>query len=350
MSKNRLLSGAWALPAVRASWSGILVAIAMASPVGSVDAQSGQNGVFQSAIDYAQKRMVKVYGATAGRVDGYSSGVIVSPEGLIVSMQGVYLDGKNTRVTLPDGRQVPATVLRRNRQLQLALLKIDEPTPDFFELPDAPVGAQGDWVVTLGNAFKVADGLEPMSVNLGIISLRTRIRARLNSRDIAYEGPLVLIDAITSNPGAGGGAVVTASGQLVGTIGRVINSTQTNTRLNYAVPAELLKQFVANQLETTPKLVQADSQPGDLGIRLFRLGGRRSPAYIDRIIRGSPAQEAGLRADDLVVSVGGEKIGTVSEFDRQMENVFAGQEIIVVVKRGNQLLRIPLMPVARDVK
>lgn len=311
-------------------------------------AQSPLNGVFDGAIEYARKRVVKVYGATAGRVDGYASGVIVSPDGLIITMQGVYLDGSNTRVTLPDGRQVEATILKRNRELQLALLKVDEPTPEYFELAPEAVGAKGDWVVTLNNAFKVADGVEPLSVNLGIISLETTIDARLGSRDVAYRGPLILVDAITSNPGAGGGAVVLETGQLVGAIGKVINSSETNTRLNYAVPSWLLKQFVEGTPGESQVEVAGGRQPGELGIRLFRTGGPRSPAYIDSIDKGSAADAAGFRPDDLVIAIAGTKIGTIREFDEAMKSVFAGEEVIVVVKRGESVLRVPVVPAAKE--
>ena len=308
----------------------------------------GLDGVFQTAIDSAQKKMVKVYGARAGRVDGYASGVVVSPDGLIVTMQGVYLDGLNTRVVLPDGTTHPATVMRRHRTLQLALLKVDVPTPEYFKLTEDPRGQKGDWVVTLGNAFKVADGVEPMSVNLGIISLRTEIDARFNSRDVAYSGELVLIDAITSNPGAAGGAVVTVDGELVGTIGRVISSSETNTRLNYAVPRELLKQFVEGNLqEPTRPTVANRSTAADLGVRLFTLGGRGQPAYIDRVLQGSPAATVGLRPDDLIISLNGEKIGNVREFEAAMKVLPAGQEVIIIVKRQRDLLRIPITAVEK---
>lgn len=329
----------------RSVWLGLgLSLFGMALSCPDLTGQDQQTGVFDTAIAYAQERMVKVYGATAGRVDGYASGVIVSAEGHIVTMQGVFLDGQATRVTLPDGRQVPATVLRRNRELQLALLKIEDATPQYFELSENDVGRQGDWVMALSNAFKVADGVEPLSVNLGIISLRTSIEARLNERDIAYRGPLVLIDAITSNPGAGGGAVVTIDGQLVGTIGRVISSSETNTRLNYAVPASVVKAFVEGSFENEQDVMAETQRPGDLGIRLFRFGSRSEPAYIDRVQRGSPAAAAQLRPDDLVISVGGTRIGSIAEYDNAMKDVFEGVETIVVVKRGSKLIRIPLIP------
>jgi len=306
------------------------------------------NGAFKDAIAQGNKRMVKVYGATAGRVDGYSTGIIVSPDGLIVTMQGVYLDGNNTRVVMHDGTEHRATVLRRHRTMQLALLKIDSATPDHFKLSDKPVGQKGDWVVTLSNAFKVADGVEPMSANLGIVSLRTKMDARLSPRDIAYSGQLVLIDAITSNPGAGGGAVLTVDGDLVGSIGRVINSTETNTRLNYAVPSDLLKQFVEGTLaETSQAVAEKSSRPADLGIRLFTLGGRGQPAYVDRVLRGSPAGNAGLRPDDLVISMNGQKIGTVKQFQTIMESIEPEQEVIVIVKRRRQLIRTPMTAVEK---
>jgi len=308
----------------------------------------GLDGTFEKVIEQTQKRMAKVYGATAGRVDGYASGIVVSKEGHVLTMQGVYLNGNSTRVTLSDGATYPATILRRHRSLQLALLKIDVPTPDFFQLADRPVGEKGDWVLSFSNAFKVADGVEAMSVNLGIISLRTKIDARLGPRDVAYSGDLVLIDAITSNPGAGGGAVVTVEGELVGSIGRVINSSDTNTRLNYAVPVDVLSQFVRGELKTDraeePKRKQ---QVAELGLRLFTLGGRNQPAYIDRVIRNSPADELGLKPDDLIISINGEKVGNVREFERIMKSVSPGDELIMILKRKQKLLRVTMKAAAK---
>ena len=170
--------------------------------------------------------------------------------------------------------------------------------------------------------------------------------AKLNSRDIAYRGDLVLIDAITSNPGAGGGAVVTSDGQLVGMIGKIINSSETNTRLNYAVPNEALYRFVNDlpepgaeqneQEKANPKSV------ADWGIRIFRLGGKRDPAYVDRVIAGSPAAKAGVKPDDLVVSIAGEKIGNVRQFDQVTKQPSDAPDRIMVVKRGRELLRLTI--------
>ena len=301
----------------------------------------------QEAIDFGQARMVKVIGAGAGRVEGYGTGMIVSPDGLVLTSQGVFLDGQQTRVILADGSTHEATVLRRDREVQLALLKIERATPEYFELSSQPVGEQGDWVVALNNAFKVADKQEPVSVMLGVIALRTAMEARLNDRDVAYRGDLVLIDAITSNPGAAGGAVLTLDKRLVGVVGKIINSSETNTRLNYAVPVELVAAFVAGKSQVREAAATPTGTRGELGIKIMELGGRKDPAYIDRVTRGGPAEKAGLKADDLIVSVGGEKIGTVRDYLQVAERLEAGQEVIIVVKRGLELLRLPVIPVEK---
>ncbi|MCH7728323.1 MAG: serine protease, partial [Planctomycetes bacterium] len=257
------------------------------NPANGDDAANVGDGPFADAIAFAQARTVKIYGAKSGRVAGFASGLIVSDDGQILTMDSVRLDGWRVRVTLPDGSTHEAKMLRRSwGVLQLALLKIEAKTPDFYAIDEKPVGQKGDWIVALSNAFKVADGPERLSVNLGIIALRTPLDARRGTQDYDYTGDVVLIDAITSNPGAPGGAVVTADGRLVGMIGKVIESNSTNTRLNYAIPSDVLHMYLSGK-----EPVVDTTKPGkkvSLGIRLFKLAGRNSPAYIDRVLRGSP--------------------------------------------------------------
>lgn len=225
-----------------------------------------------------------------------------------------------------------------------ALLKIDCQTPDFFPLSNQPTARQGDWILAISNAFKVADGPEPLSVSIGVISLRTRIDARRGYQDFAYEGDVYLLDAITSNPGAAGGAIVAVNGSLVGMIGMVVEGNATNTRLNYAVPADVLKPFVAG-IESAPAVaaIQPASR-GELGIRLFALGGRKAPAYIDRVLPDSPAAQAGLRSDDLVVSIGGQVVRDASDYRRLAEALPVGEEVALEIKRKDQLLTVRVTP------
>jgi serine protease Do len=316
----------------------LLVAAAPAEqPVATLD------GAFADAVAYAQRRTVKVYGAGIGRSPGYGTGLVVSAGGDILTAQGVFLSGDSLRVTLPDGTTHSATVIRKSQEYQTALLKIDAPTPDYFDLNFPAAAAVGDWVLAVSNAFKVADGTEPLSVNIGVLSLRMKLDARRGLMDFPYEADALMYDAITSNPGAAGGAVVSADGKLVGMIGRVIESKATGTRLNYAVPLDLLAKFVKGEGEV-PSAALSSGAKADLGIRLFALGGRNSPAYIDRVMPDSAAALAGLKTDDLVVAIAGQIVKNAGDFRRIVESLPVGQEVVVEVKRRNDLISVRLTP------
>ena len=321
----------------------LLLGFALLLPAG-LSAQE-QPSFIQATIDAAQPKIAKVYGAGVGRVEGFATGIVISADGQILTSQGVFLDGRQVKVVLADGSEHLATIMKRDRTAQLAILKIQAETPKFFELSTDPVGEKGDWVIAICNSFKVADKEEPVSATLGVISLRTSIEARLNKRDVAYKGELVLIDAITSNPGAAGGAVLTADGKLVGLVGKIINSSETNTRLNYAVPSSRLVQFVEGKVDPiadAKPVVQ--SQQADLGVILFKFGGRSNPAYVDRVVRGSPAATSKVKTDDMIVSLDGNKIGSVRDYARVLETLRPDEEVLMIVKRGVEMVRISITP------
>ncbi len=318
---------------------------------GDVQAQS-LNGIFDKAIDSSQKKMVKIFGAGVGRVESYSSGMIVSDNGLIITRQGVFLEGNQVRVITADGKTHEAAVLKRNREIQAALLKIPAKTPDHFKLTDKQVGKKGDWVVAISNAFKVADKREHLSVTLGCITLRSYIEAKRNKRDIAYKGPVILIDCITSNPGAAGGAVIGAKGELIGMIGTIIKSDETNTRLNYTVPTATLKKFVEGKLDTTAVASTKSKTPkkqADLGIRMMKFVGKREPPYADKVTRNSPAYEVGIRPDDLIISLNGKTTKTIADFNEAMSEIEPGKEVIIIFKkpRSDEIIRVPLKAVEK---
>ena len=326
-----------------------LAVIAWLIPSVDSDAWADPDDNFMAqAVKLVQPKMVKVYGASAGRIEGYATGIAVSDSGRILTTQGVFLDGSQIRVVTFDGVSHIASIVKRDREHQLALLQIATETPEYFVITEQESVQKGDWVIAISNAFKVADKQEPLSATLGVISLRTSIEARLNKRDVAYRGDLILIDQITSNPGAAGGAVVTTDGELVGVIGKIIDSSETNTRLNYAVPNSVLTRFLADDTEQIVRSATVERQSVELGIRIFSHGGRNSPAYIDRIARGSPAAKARMKPDDLLISIAGEKIGNVKDYEAVLINLRPDEEAIVVVKRGAELLRLTIIPVAKE--
>ena len=83
---------------------------------------------------------------------------------------------------------------------------------------------------------------------------------------------------------------------------------------------------------------------------LFKLGGRSNPAYIDRVKRGSPAADAKLQTDDMIVAIAGEKIGSVKDYLNKVETLRPDEEILIIVKRGRIIVRSRITPRLKEAK
>ncbi|MCC5830157.1 MAG: serine protease [Phycisphaeraceae bacterium] len=290
--------------------------------------------IFDQAIRMAQERTVKIYGAGIALEHGYATGTIISADGRILTAHGLYVTGDRIRVVLPNGQVHMAQVERQSEAAQIVLLKIDAQTPDYFPVLSRPIVDQGDWVLAVGNPFKVADGDEPMSVNLGVLSMRARVDTKRRAADMEILTDIYLIDAITSNPGAPGGALVTVDGRLAGVVGKMLESASTNTRINYAIPNDVIRQFLDGELDEEALAAEAQAtRELDFGFELFRLPGPRAAAYVDRITRTGPARRAGLRRDDMILSINGEQVYTIRDYDRIVSRLNPEREAIFVIKR-----------------
>jgi serine protease Do len=308
----------------------------------------------------AARRIVKLYGAGIGGEHGYASGVIVSPDGRVVTVLGLFLETTNLRAVTPDGHVYHAEVTYRDEYRQLALLKLAR-HPDNVDT-EAPVDQQlaamdleafvpagssdlrpGDWVLSVGNNFKVAEGDEPVSVLKGIVSGRTRIDAARGVQTFPFRGEVLVLDAITSTPGGPGSALIDLNGRWVGLVGKIVSARQTNTFLNYAYPIEEVQAFLRDAesgAQSATRPVSLDAPAGFHGIRLSSIAYRRQLPFVQRVAPGSPAAQAGVKADDLIVSANGTAIPHARAFNELCERLRPGDELSLVIKRGEQLVSI----------
>ncbi len=306
----------------------------------------------QRMIEQTSRRVVKIFGA--GRMKNlfaYSSGFVVSPQGHIATVWSHVLDEQEVTVVLHDGRRFAGKVVGAEPQLDLALLKIDADDLPFFDLGESrtpPVGAR---VLSFSNMFKVATGDEPVSVMHGVIASQTRLTARRGVFESAYNGPVLVIDAITNNPGSGGGVVVTREGDLAGMIGKELRNAQSNTWMNYAIPLSELRQPIEDMIsgKFTPKSNPLD-QPGqsprflpiDFGLVLVPDVIFRTPAFIDTVVSGSSAADAGLQANDLVLFVNDQLIQSIRMLKEELARLEPGETLRLVVRRDNALVPVEL--------
>lgn len=351
---------------MRAPRASMFIATLIASIVGAHAALAAS--AFDHAIETALPRAVKLYGVGAGAEAGYGSGVLVSSDGYVLSVYSLLSDAREISAVLYDGSTFQANVVYRDPNRQLVLMKlvpqgagvaVGEDLPpidrelDHYEVrcggerSPCPEPAAGDWVVAAGNAFKVADGAEPVSIAHGVFSTRTKLDARRRRKDFAYAGEVLIIDAITSNPGAPGSALVDLEGRLVGLIGREVVSNRTHTHLNYAMPRDELAAFMEEALVgieqnvlSAPKQSLADAEPVDLGLRISKAGYQTVLPFVERVKRGSPAKKAGVRKDDLVLSVNGHSVSDIDEYETRIRRVAPGEPVDLVLRRGRRIVSV----------
>ncbi len=339
---------------------------------------------FRRAVEAALPRVVKLYGLGVGTQAGYGSGVLVSPDGLVLTVFSLLIDAEHIRAVTHDGTTYEADVIHRDAQRQLALLQLKarplavpasmepvasqamtfDPFP-YFEVPCAALSVSGssgspcpdlqvgDWVVAAGNPFKVAEGAEPVSIAHGVFSTRTRLDARRKVKDFPYRGDVLVIDAITSNPGAPGSALVDIEGRFVGMIGRVVVSNRTHTHFNYAIPRDVLAEFMreaadpatASAARSTRRSQKEDPAPViDVGLRVARTGYRDLPPFVERVRKNSPAEKAGVLKDDLILSINNANVADVREFDDRWRNLTPSEPIDLVIRRERRIMNVRLEP------
>ena len=344
----------------------VIAVVALAACVTQLSAQQPLTSVSRDV----NKKLVKLYGAGGFKgLPSYGTGILVSPNGYILTVNSTILNTADLRVGLYDGRFIHnARVVYKEPELDVALIKVDGvdklPYYDFAKAAAAPVAEPGDWVLAFSNQFKIASGEEPMSVQHGVIAAYAALHGRRGIFEAPYAGEVYFIDAIANNPGAAGGAITTRRGQLLGIIGRELKNTLSDTWINYAVPVQAtveairndkdkpvkvsLADFVREGMAGTWKTIMAAKKKGRevadgyTGIMLVPNAVAVTPPYIEEVMPGSPAARAGLRPDDLIVYIDGELVPSIRQYRDIMKYARPGTDVVLEVQRGNRLTTVRL--------
>jgi serine protease Do len=163
-------------------------------------------------------------------------------------------------------------------------------------------------------------------------------------------GTVILTD-VANNPGTQGGPLLTRDGKCVGILGRVVESKSTNSLINFAIPTATLKPILDSVKEGKEAPAEAPPKkhaPVESGVRLLDAHLTRSPpAYVDRVLPGSPAEKAGVKPDDLVFRLDGHVVRTCRAFDDLLREHAPGEKVKLVLKRGSSIVECELELVAR---
>lgn len=322
---------------------------------------------FAEVVRKTNPKIVKVYGAGGFRgITAYCSGVLISPDGYILTVYSPTLDTRELRVHLYDGTRHACELVAAEPQLDVALIRIkdrerfkDLPLEHFDLSQPPPEVKVGDWVLAFSNLFEIATRDEPVSVQRGVISAITPFAGRRGIHEAAYKGKAIIVDAITNNPGAHGGALTTRKGELIGLIGKELKNALSETWVNYAMPITELRDFALRAMRgdykplDRPETRQVVDKKPYHGIVLVPDILDRTPPYVEEVVPGSPAARAGLRPDDLIVFIRAPRpdspgeleervIASCKAFKETLAGLDPGMAIKVIVRRGSQLLSLDL--------
>lgn len=307
---------------------------------------------YAAVVDAVQPKMVKVYGAGGVKgLEAYHSGVLISSSGHILTAWSYVLDTENISVTLADGRRFLAKLVGLDPKLEIAVLKIETDQLACFDLANAVELTPNDAILAFSNLYGVAAGDEQVSVQHGVVAGKMELAARRGAFATPYRGSVYVLDAITNNPGAAGGALTNAQGQLAGLLGKELRSSLDNTWLNYALPISALKASVAEILAgkmTPSQRTEEAKRPKEhytlavLGVELVPDVLAKTPPFVDRVLPNTPAAKAGLKADDLVIFVNQRLVPSCKAVVQELSFVDRFDEVQLTVQRGQELLEVTL--------
>jgi serine protease Do len=322
---------------------------------------------FSKVAEEVNQKLVKLYGSGGFKgLASYGTGVLISSDGYILTINSHILDTRDLRIHMYDGTRYHGKVVAREPALDIALVQIDNKNrkievEHFFDVVKAvkkPVQEPGTGVLAFSNQFQIATRDEPMSVQRGVIAAHSKLLGRIGVFEAAYRGDVYVIDAITNNPGAGGGVITTRKGELLGLIGKELRNELTNTWINYAIPfnASIEIPTKDGKKQTTSILrvvTEKDKYRPPIrddkvaisayhGIVFVPNVVERTPAYVEEVIPGSPADKAKLKPDDQIVYVDGLPIQDINTFNNILGTYTPGTEIKLEVQRGDKLSTITL--------
>ncbi|WP_430966209.1 S1C family serine protease [Spongiimicrobium sp. 2-473A-2-J] len=263
---------------------------------------------------------------------GTGSGVIISPDGFIVTNNHVVSKADELQVTLNNNRTYDAQLIGTDATSDIALIKIDaEEKLPYLAFGDSDSAKIGEWVLAVGNPFNLTS-----TVTAGIVSAK--------ARDLGRRQSFIQTDAAV-NPGNSGGALVNTNGDLIGINTAITSQTGSYVGYSFAVPSNIAKKVVEDIME------YGNVQTGILGVSTINANSPQAVekgineidgVYIDGVEEDSGAYDAKLQAGDVIKKVDHVRVRNFPDLTGYISSKRPGDRIAVTIDRNGSTEVIPV--------
>ena len=268
-------------------------------------------------------------GSSERQVVGSGSGVIISPDGYIITNNHVIKGARKLDVTLNNKESYEAEVIGIDESTDIALLKIQKDDLPYLAFGDSDHLSVGEWVLAVGNPFNLTS-----TVTAGIVSAKARdINIMNNNKRIES---FIQTDAAV-NPGNSGGALVNTRGNLIGINTAISSQTGSYIGYSFAVPSNIAKKVIEDILEF------GNVQRAYLGINYEELNSTKANEFgvestegvlITRVLDQGAAQEAGLLTNDIIIKMDNVKIAKFSDLQGYLGSKRPGDQVDIMILRN----------------
>jgi len=269
--------------------------------------------------------------------ESLGSGVVFTSDGFLLTNAHVVGKAQSGTASFGDGTSTPFTVVGADPLSDLAVLRASGATPPPAELGEADQLVVGQLVVAVGNPLGLAG-----SVTAGVVSALGRSLPTRSGAAVRLIEDVIQTDAAL-NPGNSGGALADARARVVG-----INTAVAGIGLGMAVPVNATSRRIMSALMRDGKVRRAYlglvSVPGPLPAPLQERFGRKSGLRVSEVVAGSPADRAGLRSGDLLLTAAGKPVEKAQDLQRLMFGEAIGHPFAITVMRNGALVDVIAQP------
>jgi len=270
---------------------------------------------------------------------GAGSGVIISEDGFLVTNNHVIENANDIEITLSNNRKYKAILIGKDKDTDLAVLKIEEKALPFLKFANSDDVKIGEWVLAVGNPFDLSS-----TVTAGIVSAKGRNINILKNHSKNRRGNTAIESFIQTdaavNPGNSGGALVNTKGELIGINTAIATPTGTFAGYSFAVPANLVFKVVEDIIDF------GEAQRGFLGVNIANVNDKMAHElqlnqmegiFIANIQEGGAAWNAGLEINDVIISIDNENVKSTAELQEKIAEYRPGDIVkVIFIREGKQ--------------